>query len=309
MKKQLQNKIAESRLLLPLVAAYGFMVWLLAGVATQNWWLQLGCFAVSSYLMVQMNNVHVLIRIYSRMVSGMFIAMSCTACFLFGSLPVAIHQMLMTASLLLLFTTYQDRNASGRSYYAFLAWALISMIEPQIVYFIPMLWLFMIFSLQCISWKTWTASLLGLLTPYWMWTGWLLYQGDLSLMLTHLSSLSDFNQPFDYSTLTLPQVLVFIYVVALAITGIIHFLRKSYMEEIRTRMLYSCLIWLDIAAIVFLVLQPQHYDMLMVMMIITTAPLIGHYLALTNTKVTNISFFVLAGLTVVLTLFNILWSI
>lgn len=291
------------------MAVYAVIVWLIAGVAAHNWWLQLGCFAVSSYLMVQINNVHVLIRIYSRMVSAMFMAMGCAACFLFSSLPVAIAQMFIVAGVLLLFATYQDHLASGRAYYAFLAFSVASLIFPQLAYFIPLLWLFLVFNLQCVSWYTWTASLLGLLTPYWMWTGWLLYEGDLTPLVAHLSLLADLKQPFDYSTLTLPQWLVFFYVVILAVTGAIHYVRKNFMDKIRTRMLYGCLLWINAAAVAFMIVQPRHYDMLISIMIITTAPLIGHYLALTNTKWTNISFYVIAAATLVLTIFNLIWSL
>jgi len=290
------------------MAAYAVVVWLIAGVAVHNWWLQLGCFAVSSYLMVQTNNIHVLIRIYSRMVSAMFMAMGCAACFLFSSLSVAIAQMLVIAGILLLFTTYLDCQASGRAYYAFLAFSIASLIFPQLAYFIPLLWLFLVFNLQCISWYTWTASLLGLLTPYWIWTGWLLYEGDLTPLTAHLTMLTDFGQPFDYTMLTLPQWLVFFYVAVLAIVGASHYVRKNFMDKIRTRMLYNCFLWLNVAAVVFLIVQPQHYDMLITIMIITTAPLAGHYLALTNTKWTNISFYAIAAVTIVLTIFNLTWS-
>ena len=291
------------------MAVYAIVVWLLAGLATHSWWMQLGCFVVSCYLVIQINNVHVLIRIYSRMVSAIFLAMYCTACFLFSSLQGAITLMLLAACLLLLFTTYQDRDSTGRSYYTFLTLSLASLVFPQVLYFTPILWMLMFFNLQCMSWKTWSASLLGLLTPYWTWAGWQLYANDLTPLVTHLERVADLRQPFDYSVWSLPQLLVLIYLALLAITGAVHFLRHDILDKIRTRMLYGCLIWLSIATAVFLVLQPQHYDMLTPVMVLTTAPLIGHYLALTNTKWTNISFYVIAAATLVLTIFNLTWSL
>ena len=41
------------------------------------------------------------------------------------------------------------------------------------------------------------------------------------------------------------------------------------------------------------------------LLIATTAPLIGHFLALTHTKVTNITFFVILAIVAALTLYNI----
>jgi hypothetical protein len=42
------------------------------------------------------------------------------------------------------------------------------------------------------------------------------------------------------------------------------------------------------------------------MSIVTTATLIGHFLALTHSRLSNITMFVLAGVTLALTIFN-LW--
>ena len=68
MIKRIQNKVAESRFTLPAVAVYGGIIWLLCGLFPQQWWLQFTLFAVSTYLMVELNNSNVLIRIYSRSV-------------------------------------------------------------------------------------------------------------------------------------------------------------------------------------------------------------------------------------------------
>ena len=55
---------------------------------------------------------------------------------------------------------------------------------------------------------------------------------------------------------------------------------------------------------IFLVLQPQHYDVLIRLLIINTAPLIGHFIALTHTKVTNIAFYAIVIICLLVTAFN-----
>jgi hypothetical protein len=54
------------------------------------------------------------------------------------------------------------------------------------------------------------------------------------------------------------------------------------------------------------VLQPQHYDHLIRMMVINTAPLIGHFLALTRTRWTNMAFFAIVAIVLITTGIN-LW--
>ena len=106
--------------------AYALAVWLLCGVLSNHWWWQIGCFAVATYLMVQLNNANVLIRIFSRMVSSSFLALSCAACFLFPFLREAVMITCLTAFTLLFFYTYQDKKAVGLTYYAFLFYIFVN---------------------------------------------------------------------------------------------------------------------------------------------------------------------------------------
>ena len=100
MRKRFQNRVAESRIMLPAVSIYGLGVWLLCGLIGQKWWIQFACFVLSASLMAVINNQNVLIRIYSRSVSAAFIILSCAACFLFPSINGSIVQLCLVASML-----------------------------------------------------------------------------------------------------------------------------------------------------------------------------------------------------------------
>lgn len=133
-KKLLQGKVAGSRLSMPVMAVFGTMIWLAAGLAKEGWWLQFACFGVAAYLTLLINNVHVLLRIYSRMVSCSFIGLTCCACFLFPSLPGAVTQLCMTAFLLIIFICYQDRQSPGITFYAFLLIGIASLTFVNILF-------------------------------------------------------------------------------------------------------------------------------------------------------------------------------
>ena len=64
--------------------------------------------------------------------------------------------------------------------------------------------------------------------------------------------------------------------------------------------------WMCLTTTAFILLQPQHYDVLIRILIINTAPLVGHFLALTHTRQTNIVFFVIIVATLIVTGYN-LW--
>ena len=93
MIKRLQNKIAESRLALPVTSVIAIVLWFVYGLVQQNLWLSSICFAVTTYLMVELNNSNSLIRIYSRMVSCSFMFMICSSVYLFSSLKGRIIEV------------------------------------------------------------------------------------------------------------------------------------------------------------------------------------------------------------------------
>ena len=256
--------------------------------------------------MVELNNINALIRIYSRMVSCSFLAMSCMLCFLFPSTSGAIMAPLVIGSMVSLFAGYQDKLAAKPSYYAFLLIGLASLAFVHILFFVPLIWLLMAFLLQCFSWRTWVASILGLLTPYWFGSCWWAWQQDFTFVFNHFMALGDFARPLDLSLLTVPQIVSLAVVMLFAVIGIVHYIHKYHDDKIRIRLIYGIFIWTDLAAALFLVLQPQHYDHLIRMMVINTAPLIGHFLALTRTRWTNMAFYAIVAIVLITTGFN-LW--
>ena len=92
----------------------------------------------------------------------------------------------------------------------------------------------------------------------------------------------------------------------LTLVGTIHFLRNSFLDKIKTRMIYEALMVINIGCIVFLILQPQHYSFLVRLIIVNTSPFIGHFITLTRTRLTNITFIVFTLSVVALTLYT-LW--
>ena len=80
----------------------------------------------------------------------------------------------------------------------------------------------------------------------------------------------------------------------------------SYLDKIRTRMIYEVFIVIDLCCFCLIILQPQHFDRLLGLAILTTSPLIGHYLALSHTKISNICFYAIIVLALIITFYN-LW--
>ena len=307
MPKYFQNRISGSRLTLPFTSIYALAIWFMGGVLQEQWWLQLACFAITAYLLVLLNNMNSLIRIYSRLISAFFLALGCCDCILFPSISEPVSVLLFVLSHLILFMGYQDKSSSGIVLYAFMAIGIASMFNVHMLYLIPLFWLFMKYNLLALSWRTWLASIIGVLTPYWFAECWYFYRGEPWALLEHFQPLASFGPIADYSVVTPGQVALYMLLVGLGIMGTIHFIHKSYLDSIRVRLLYSIFIWTDLILAVFLVLQPQHYDLLIRLMVVNTSPLVAHFFALTSTKVTNVVFYTTLIAIITLTAYN-LWT-
>ena len=241
------------------------------------------------------------------MVSVSYILFSCAALYLFDSLSSAFFQPALIASIFCLFKTYQDRSSAGWTYYTFLFLGLGSLLDVHALYLLPVFWLMMILTVYSFSWHTFMASLLGIATPYWFTLAWYAWQGegDISPWLQHFAEFASLQLPFSYSVLSLQHLLLIVFLVSLFLLGAIHFVVTSYKDKIRVRQMYYSLIVLMIFSCILVALLPQLYHLTFHIMIISVSPIIGHFMALTNSRLTNILFFVLAAVTLFLTSMNL----
>ena len=162
-------------------------------------------------------------------------------------------------------------------------------------------------NILALSMRTFVASIMGILLPYWFISAYYIYMGDITPLVNHVVAIAEFGQPFEFYNCSINDLLPLGFIALLAITGSIHFLHTSYMDKIRTRMIYEMFITMTIATMVLIILQPQHANIATHMLIISTAPLIGHFLALTSTKITNIASLTIMATALVITALN-LWT-
>lgn len=303
--KRLQNRIAESRYALPITAIYTVAVWMTGGLAEHDRYMQLAIVAISTYLMVTLNNRNALIRIYSRMVSCSFLALNTMLIFLYTSLQGCITQLCFIMFLLFMFMAYQDKKAPGLAYYAFLCLGIASTQFIQIVFYVPVIWILMASNLMAMSSRMFIASLLGLITPYWFIAVYCAYTQEMDMLTAHITGITEFQKPLMFNGLSTEMTVSLAYIIILAVTGIVHYMRNSYMDKIRTRMIYEFVVSITVSTILFVLLQPQHIYALTGILTTCTSILIAHYIALTRTRLTNISFLIIIIITLVITFINI----
>jgi len=309
-KKRLQNTIAESRYALPCTALYALLVWASAlYLKQQAGLLPVALMGVSTYLMVELNNQNALMRIYSRMVSCSFLVLGTAGIYLLHDYVAGMVQLCTIVCYLALFRAYQDKQASGAVFTAFLAIGVAAVFFIQILFFVPILWLLLATRIMGLSIRTFSASLLGILTPFWFAEGCYIAVGKPMIPILHIENIARFASPCtlvpgDHTY----EMALFALLVLCTLTGTVHFLRTTYKDKIRTRMLYETLITLSACCLVFIIVQPQHARYLLPMLMVSCAPLIAHYITFTRTWLTNILFMLLVLGALLLTLFA-LWML
>lgn len=303
--KRFQNKIAESRWSLLNTSVVAGLIWAYMIWQDRNALYGLACLAVSTLMMVQLNNANSLIRIYSRMVSCSFIMMMTMLVFQYTSWKAGITTLCWILFMDLSFQCYQNKYRPGLIYFAFLCIGIASVFWIQILFFMPILWFIVTRNILAMSFKPFVASLLGIITPYWFLISYYVAMNDLGTFVAHFQELAVFLPLFDYTSLSLNQTATGVLIIICGFIGTIHFLNKSSQDSIRTRLFYELFITVECAAMAFIILQPQHYEYLIGILIATISPLIGHFIALTNTKLTNITTIVLLFLILSITALNI----
>lgn len=306
-KKSFQNKIAGSRYSLPCSATLIALMWLAVGMAVGNIWVQFALTALSTLLMVELNNRNSLMRTYSRMVSCCFLVLATAISLPAPSLTGNMVTLCTIAFYLILWTTYQDHQATGRTFYAFVFAGIASMVCIQTAYYLPLMWILMLFFVNSFSIRTLLASLLGMVLPYWFAAGYFVYTEDWQTPLAHFQDFIDYSGLLNYTQTTTHQLVNTAFIAVLALLGAVHFLRNSYADKIRTRLIYESFVVMDIVTLAFIVLMPCCYDNLIGIMVVNTAPLVAHFVTYTHTKITNIVFIAMLVTAVVLLLFNLLY--
>ena len=184
-KKTFQNKVAASRYSLPITATLATLVWVAVGLLVSNIWVEFAFTAMSTLLMVELNNRNALMRTYSRMVSCSFLALLTMTGLSHPSLKSSIVTMCFIAFYLIIWNCYQDKRSTGWTFYAFACIGLASMVFVQIGYFMPILWIMMMVFTLSFSVKTFFATLVGLIVPYWFAAGYFFYTDNIQGLADH----------------------------------------------------------------------------------------------------------------------------
>ena len=303
-----QKEIATNRFTLVIVSIFAAIVWVMHEFIAQDkeshnlFSLTLiGGFllcALAVYLMAELNNRFALLRISSRMLSSSLVMLCAATSMLHHLSPSHLMLICAVASYFPMFASYQRPYATTRIFLEFLFVGLASYLFPQVLYLIPFYWIVQAM-LRAMTFRSWVASLLGIITPYWFLVTYAYITNDLQLFTDHFNDIITVEMP-SYSMLSLKQIMVGAFSLVFFLLGSWDFYQKKHFDKTRIRCNYYAVSLLGAVSFVWLLLQPQYFNLIIPFCLVHTSMLGGHFIALSYGKVQNIITIILTILVTVL---------
>lgn len=303
-RNRFQYEAATGRATLPIVSLITLIAWIIPSVGH---WEQLASLlgaGATAYLLIETDTRFALIRTRTTLPSCLFLLFYTALTFIhswsvFHLLPICFMGMLYS-----LFQSYESPYASTSIFHAFLWLSLGSLALPPLAWLVPFLYIHMV-ALRSFGLKTFFAGLVGFATPYWMWLGYGLYQGQIQALTAHLSSLVQFS-PILYSASNLLEWGSWGVILLLSLFFAIRYLTNSYKDKVQTRITLQCMLLMALWLHLLIALQPHLLKALLPLTLIPMSFTGGHLFAITFNRLTRILFPATLGVCLILFLFN-LW--
>lgn len=304
-ENRFQIEVATGRFTLPVVTLVCLLLW---GISLNEWeeLFSLALVASIGYLMIEANTHFSLIRTRTTMPVSLYGIMATVLFFLHPFQWSQVVPLLFMMAIFHIFQSYESPRAPIPVYHSFLFLSIGSLLFPHITYLMPLFLVGMI-PLRSMSLKSFVASLLGMITPYWFLFGYGFLTEQTDLWKEPLQAMITF-QPIDFSHLSLNEKISGGVTTLLLIVGTFHYWQRSYIDRTQTRIYHSFLAYTGLWTTLFGILQPQHFTVLIQIQLICSAFLNGHLFTLTRNRFTGIYFMITFAALTILMIYN-LWML
>ncbi|MBO4905987.1 MAG: hypothetical protein J5486_02985 [Bacteroidaceae bacterium] len=328
-RHRFQNTVAESIITLPAAAVLATLLWWLPQGGYSNGamlgWL---AYALTTYVLIEMNTAYKLLRIPSRFISSLYLIMLAACGFVHQLQNGTIAALTIACSIACLFSTYDVHQPSTATLHTYLLLSLGSLAYPPLLLLYPIMFLCQAIYMRSLTGKTFTAGLIGLLLPYWLWAVVCMLQTDISSLYAQwLAIIEPINTPIlaiqhsepitsafwlrawttlhtgssleqlDYTVLAsnpmrlIPLAVAAVVIGILGLTGLIHYIRKHYDDSIKVRMCFYTFLTFQVVLTLWMLFQPRQFPHLFPSLLLVTAPTAAHFFTFTHTRATNFWFF------------------
>lgn len=254
-------------------------IWIFPSPTDLYLWGGLAATYFTGYLIMELNNRNALLRIRSRMMSSTFLILMSVCPSLHTWTTDFLPTMCLILAYFMLFASYQQTRPEGYIYHSFLFLSVGSIIFPPMLVLALAYYFSMLFQLRNLTGRSMMAGLLGLLTPYWIYAAYAIWNNQLDTAFTYLYQWFEPHIP-NYQLLSTAEWITLGVVVFYTFISFVHFFHTAYNDKIRTRMLFYVIATVQVFLTIGVVLLPDSFDLQMRLFIANSSLLIAHYLSL-----------------------------
>ena len=274
-----RHKVVTGTFSFPLMALITCILWIVPGLTDHSLWVGLLFCAAITFLLTELSNRHSLLRIRSRMVSITYLMLMLICPTLHSGATHLIPSLCLVLCYFMLYSSYQKLRPAGFVYHAFFFAGIGSLFYAPMLLLALGFYVSILFQLRNMSWSSFVAGLLGLLTPYWILAAYATWNNKLDVFITDLADwyllpIGNFAQ-MDTAQYVSVGVLGF-----LALLAFIHYFRTAFNDKIRTRMHYYIVLTQELVICLTFLLFPTQFEELLALFILNTSLLLAHYYAL-----------------------------
>ena len=304
-QQQFRNKVSESSLTLPFMVIVTLLSCFLQHAYDSLYlWITLVETGILVYVLMEWNSQCQMLRVRSRMISATVLAFVAA----FPALQVStwcwLPALFLLLSYFVAFKSYGQLNPQGWVFYSFLFVSAGSLMFPPMLLAVPFMFFAFGHQLRILSVKSVTASVLGLLFPYWTYGLFCLVGGwnEVFWRESWVRALA-LCLP-DYSNVLPWQWILFVMLLVLGTIGIVHFVRTSYNDKIRTRQFFYTLLSLHFPLLFNVVWFPDCAGLTLPLLLVNSAPFIAHFFVLARGRSMNFWFLFVLFVLVAVACFN-----
>ncbi len=262
-------------------------------------------FAISGYLLIELNTAFSLIRIRTTIHVSLYWLMTSVCIFLHPLSRIVFIPLLFIVAMFYLFRSYESEKPSFNIFSSFFFLSIGSILFPSLIYFTPLIFISMI-SFRCMTVKSFCAGLTGILTPYWFLFAYSFLYDRMDIFYEPLIEMIKFS-PSKFTTAPTNQLVSGCIILALSVISTIDYLFSSYLDKTKIRMFFLFIIYIEIWNFIIWFLQPQYIIGAIQIQIICYSLLTGHMFALTKNRFSSTFLVITFVIITLLAIYNI-WT-
>lgn len=234
-----------------------------------------------SLLLIQGNNVFSVIRVRTTIHSSLYLLLvACMPALHYLSVELVAFA-LTCISLHLLFQRFQDEFSQGMAFHQYALVGIASLFYVKELFLVPLFWLGAgLFRASTL--RSFIASLLGLLLPYWFVAGYLSLTNQMNLLYDPFVSLFTWSG-FSWEFTPWPAYSILL-LLLLFVVSAIHTLINKYEDKIQTRAYLHYIIFAGDVLFIILCIWPTSCTGFLPFCCISVGYIYGHFLAVTNDR-------------------------